>query len=186
MAWFVVKPINWNAGFEPALPAYRAGALPTELIPGRLGAHRTLGTHRAMGSVSAPDGHQRTRTMERRTPPNLCLAGSPAVEATTTIFSSPPLDSLSSVHKKSPVRQSDQGFFGAWKDALRIASRKIVEGQRMLVSPSWADGLSQRDRGACGNGHAVGNALMKPAGLDVPESTCPTRRMPQSRKGARL
>lgn len=106
-----------NAGFEPALPAPLAGALPTELIPGRLGAHKTLGTHRAMGSVSAPDG-QENPNQGTRTPPNLKLTGCPVVGAMTAWSLSPPLDSLSSVNEK-PCSTIRPGLSSSsWKDAF--------------------------------------------------------------------
>ena len=117
------QAVRRNAGFEPALPASRAGALPTELIPGRLGAHKTLGTHRAMGSVSAPDGLKNPNhgTPHAAQPPSggFPRRRSDDCDRPRRRFSIRFLRS-----KKSPVRQSDQGFFGAWKDALRIASRK--------------------------------------------------------------
>ena len=57
----------------------------------------------------------------------------------------------------------------------------------MLASPSLAGAWLQRDWGALSNGKAVGAALMKSAGLDVPECTCLVRLdAGRTGKGARL
>lgn len=120
--------------------------------------------------------------MERRTPPNLRLTGLPrrrgddSVTASRFTFLRP---------QKSPVRQSDQGFFVSWKDASRIASSQFMGAQRMLASPSLAGTSPQRDRSARGNGDAAGTPLMKPAGLDVPECTYLVRRLPSGSARAR-
>ena len=108
---------RWNAGIEPAAPSLQGWCSTSELIPCRLGAHETLGTHRAMGSVSAPDG-QENPNQGTRTPPNLKLTGCPVVGAMTAWSLSPPLDSLSSVNEK-PCSTIRPGLSSSsWKDAF--------------------------------------------------------------------
>ncbi|MYE14348.1 MAG: hypothetical protein F4X99_22365 [Gammaproteobacteria bacterium] len=73
--------------------------------------------------MSAPDGHENPNH-GTRTPPNLCLAGSAAVEATTAIVVVTASRFVSSVEKKALFGNPTRAFFGAWKGALRIASRR--------------------------------------------------------------
>ena len=178
---------RWNAGIEPAAPSLPGWCSTSELIPCRLGAHETLGTHRAMGSVSAPDG-QENPNQGTRTPPNLKLTGCPAVEAMTAWSPSPPLDSLSSVYKKALFDNPTRAFFKFLEGCLCASpSRRSWKGQRMLASPSLAGAWLQRDWRALGNRKAVGTAPMKSAGLDVPECTCLVRvDAGRTGKGARL
>src|SRR5690606_27770319 len=56
-------------------PDQRSGALPAELVPRRGWGVRSLGTHRAMVSVSAPGGQRNPRRRTRAREPNHGSAG---------------------------------------------------------------------------------------------------------------
>ncbi len=104
--------------------------------------------------------------MERRTPPNLCLAGlpavrlagSPAVEATTATVLVTASRFAFLRAKKKPCSAIRPGLFGAWKDALRIASRR-----------SWkVSACSPRRRRRTGRRNATGAR----AATALPSATC--------------
>ena len=67
--------LAWNAGIEPAAARSTIWCSTSELVPRRGWDVRSLGTHRAMVSVSAPGGHRNPRRRTRAREPNHGSAG---------------------------------------------------------------------------------------------------------------
>ena len=131
------------------------GALPLSQFQVVVGCvAKTLGTHRAMGSVSEPDG-TRSRTMERRTPPNPRRTG---------FIPPPPRRMLVAARfiffrtTKKPCSLTDQGlvvFPG------RLVSPRRLPGHVRKVS---AGSLPRYPRGGC---HSPRTAAAQPVAAPV-------------------
>ena len=155
------QAVRRNAGFEPALPASRAGALPTELIPGRLGAHKTLGTHRTMGSVSAPDGPYEPEPWNAARRPTSVWRVPPPSKRRLRSSSSPLLDSFPPFKKKA--------LFGNPTKAFSVPGRMpcaLLPGDR---------GRSAHVRLA-----AVGRRVVAAREVSVRRRPCRRRRAPEA------